>query len=47
MSLVSYLKTRLKGSENASERFSWRGCYCLSEHQMPRQIINKDGIAYA
>lgn len=44
MTLVDYLKTRLKRSENASERFLWGRCYCLSEHRMPRQIINKDGI---
>ena len=44
MSLVSYLKTRLKRSEDASERFLWGRCYCLSEHRHPRQLINNDGI---
>ena len=44
MTLVDYLKTRLKRSENVSQTFSWGRCYCLSERQHPRQIINNDGI---
>jgi hypothetical protein len=44
MALVYYLKTLLKRSEDASERFLWGRCYCLSEHRQPDQSINKDGI---
>jgi hypothetical protein len=44
MGLLSYLKRHKKVSQSRSQGWLWGRCYCLSEHRMPRQIIDKDGI---
>lgn len=44
MGLLSYLKRQRKVSKDRSQGWLWGRCYCLSEHRMPRQIIDKDGI---